>query len=142
MYRGWGSKITLFCHLNWYFRFVVKCWLEMALNSSNNLKIFNVFYFQCGFAFLEAGSVRWDRFLSFGDGTPRSVLVNSKSSCVESHKITIVNQFFSCRTKNTVNILLKNLLDLFFGAMSYRAIGLSTNCYNLSLFFGYCYCYF
>ena len=99
----------------------------MTLNSSNSLKFFNVFYFQCGFAFLEAGSVRSDQFLSFGDGTPRtdlaSVLVNSKSSCVESHKITIVNQFFSCRTKNTVNILLKNLLDLFFGAMSYWAIG-------------------
>ena len=27
------------------------------------------------------------------------------------------------RTKNTVNILLKNLLDLFFGAISYWAIG-------------------
>ena len=66
-------------------------------SSSNSLKIFNVFYFQCGFAFLEAGSVRSDQFLSFGDGTPRtdlvSVLVNSKSSCVGSHKITIVNQF-------------------------------------------------
>ena len=62
----------------------------MTLNSSNSLKFFNVFYFQCGFAFLEAGSVRSDQFLSFGDGTPRTVLVSSKSSCVESHKITIV----------------------------------------------------
>jgi len=43
-----------------------------------------IFFMQCGFAFLEAGSVR---------------------------------------TKNTVNILLKNLLDLFFGAISYWAIG-------------------
>merc|ERR1719479_692832 len=43
-----------------------------------------IFFMQCGFAFLEAGSVR---------------------------------------SKNTVNILIKNMLDAFIGATSYWAIG-------------------
>ena len=43
-----------------------------------------IFFMQCGFAFLEAGSVR---------------------------------------SKNTVNILIKNMLDAFIGGLSYWAIG-------------------
>lgn len=43
-----------------------------------------IFFMQCGFAFLEAGSVR---------------------------------------SKNTVNILIKNMLDAFIGGVSYWAIG-------------------
>merc|ERR1719356_158086 len=43
-----------------------------------------IFFMQCGFAFLEAGSVR---------------------------------------SKNTVNILIKNMLDVFIGGVSYWALG-------------------
>merc|ERR1719180_379338 len=64
-----------------------KNWSLLAANSDQFFLIviaIIIFFMQCGFAFLEAGSVR---------------------------------------SKNTVNILIKNMLDAFIGATSYWAIG-------------------
>ena len=53
-------------------------------------------------------------------------LLEKKTSNWRIKKALMKNRFsvrYLRRTKNTVNILLKNLLDLFFGAISYWAIG-------------------
>ena len=59
-----------------------------------------IFIMQCGFAFLEAGTVR----------------------DVIKKPLNII-QNVCLRSKNTVNILIKNMLDAFIGATSYWAIG-------------------
>ena len=60
-----------------------------------------IFAMQCGFAFLEAGTVR-------------NVTKSFSSATLYE---------FCLRSKNTVNILIKNMLDAFIGATSYWAIG-------------------
>ena len=63
----------------------------------------NILLMQCGFACLEAGAVR-----------------NGQCSRPPG-KLRVLTSF--CRSKNTVNILIKNMLDAFIGATSYWAIG-------------------
>ena len=60
-----------------------------------------VFFMQCGFGFLEAGAVRSDMFY------------------YQFH-FTTIHPF---RSKNTVNILIKNWLDMCLGAIVYWALG-------------------
>ena len=69
-----------------------------------------IFFMQCGFAFLEAGSVRSDNY------------------CRRNVILYHVSNF---RSKNTVNILIKNMLDAFIGGVSYWSVestGLQLSC--------------
>ena len=71
-----------------------------------------VFFMQCGFAFLEAGSVRyiWMYYASV-------FICNISSYVIWNWEI------FNFRSKNTVNILTKNMVDSLLGGVSYWAVG-------------------
>ena len=60
-----------------------------------------IFFMQCGFAFLEAGSVRSDNYFKWN---------------------VILYHVSNLRSKNTVNILIKNMLDAFIGGVSYWSV--------------------
>ena len=69
-----------------------------------------IFFMQCGFAFLEAGSVRSDNYFRWN---------------------VILYHVSNLRSKNTVNILIKNMLDAFIGGVSYWSVqstGLQLSC--------------
>eukprot|EP00092_Neocalanus_flemingeri_P000649 GFUD01000691.1.p1 GENE.GFUD01000691.1~~GFUD01000691.1.p1 ORF type:complete len:547 (+),score=127.70 GFUD01000691.1:58-1698(+) len=85
-FRGWDSEKKLEVLYN--NSLVEEMKLEILMNNTDQFFLIVIaiiiFFMQCGFAFLEAGSVR---------------------------------------SKNTVNILIKNMLDAFIGGISYWAIG-------------------
>ena len=71
-----------------------------------------IFFMQCGFAFLEAGSVRSDNYCR------RNVILYHVSNL---------------RSKNTVNILIKNMLDALTGCVSYWSVHVTVYIFMLTL---------
>ena len=74
-----------------------------------------VFFMQCGFAFLEAGSVRYINVLWSG--------IFVKIVNIISGYIILNREILNFRSKNTVNILTKNMVDSLLGGVSYWAVG-------------------